>query len=198
MVQYYDTEKNCENPKIAIICNDDVEEFFGLHVLKKNGNRIFDISKSSIPERYDYDVRIIGRAPWGENYNRTVEVKNDIISKRTGNAAFEWKCKGKPSGLSVTKAFYWLHIVRHNGQFMFLIDTVDNIKRLVRELKHKTVSNAGNTDLYTEVDLVKIDLLLEKIKKVWWTIDNPTDDESLLRAVEKMPEFIDWDLQNIF
>ena len=40
----------------------------------------------------------------------TYEVKYDITSKETGNVAIEYMCNGKPSGISTTKADYWVYV----------------------------------------------------------------------------------------
>jgi hypothetical protein len=42
-----------------------------------------------------------------------VEVKTERDAwATTGNAVFEYECRGKPSGIAVTEADYWCHILR--------------------------------------------------------------------------------------
>ena len=60
MVQYYDTEKNCENPKIAIICNDDVEEFFGSELRAEAGFGDDDIGESQSRFGSSHAVAAVG------------------------------------------------------------------------------------------------------------------------------------------
>lgn len=45
----------------------------------------------------------------------TVEVKFDRKSKSTDNVAIEYRYRGKPSGISTTKAIEWIHIFYLNG-----------------------------------------------------------------------------------
>ena len=55
--------------------------------------------------------------------------------KKTGNIAFELRCKGKPSGLSTTESDVWIHLLSHNGVieggFLFKVDQLKGkIKKL--------------------------------------------------------------------
>ena len=46
--------------------------------------------------------------------NDKIEVKTERdIWKTTGNIAIEYKCKGKPSGIAVTEAKWWAHVLLH-------------------------------------------------------------------------------------
>jgi len=38
-----------------------------------------------------------------------VEVKSDYMAQKTGNVAVEVECRGKPSGLNVTEANWWVY-----------------------------------------------------------------------------------------
>ena len=62
-----------------------------------------------------------------------IEVKKeDWLWERTGNIAIEYECRGKPSGISLTKADFWVHALEREGEplcwFMF---PVEKLRELV-------------------------------------------------------------------
>jgi len=65
-----------------------------------------------------------------------VEVKTERDTwADTGNAVFEYSSRGKPSGVAVTEADYWLHIFKEKDQavmcFMFRVFELREFLRLV-------------------------------------------------------------------
>ena len=65
-----------------------------------------------------------------------VEVKTERDAwAETGNAVFEYSSRGKPSGVSVTEADYWLHNFKQKDQtvmcFMFRVTELKEFLRLV-------------------------------------------------------------------
>ena len=97
--------------------------------------------KPMTPYNPDFDIDL----QFGEKYedcladllNRAkVEVKTERdLWVDTGNIAVEIRCNGKPSGLSVTKAEYWAHIMTKDGVIKFIaIIPVDTLKRRVKYL----------------------------------------------------------------
>lgn len=83
-----------------------------------------------------------------------LEVKYDIMSKRTGNIAIEYhnSKKNTPSGISATKADFWVHIAfTKTGDRMVYIAPVSELKKWIADNKPKKVIIAGgddNADLY--------------------------------------------------
>lgn len=70
--------------------------------------------------RFDLDLKF---GQQGEQWlslladERKIEVKRERDTwKSTRNICFEFRCSGKPSGLAVTQADYWAHILSYNGQ----------------------------------------------------------------------------------
>jgi hypothetical protein len=57
--------------------------------------------------------------------NKTIEVKRDFETFRTGNIAIEYMSRGKPSGLSVTKADWWAFVMSGdlNDEVILLMKT---------------------------------------------------------------------------
>lgn len=105
---------------------------FGYKLLNKN----FD-------EKYDFKMNCIGR-------EKTFELKTDIYPRDTGNLVIEFECRGKPSGISVTKADYFVTYFPHFGE-IWNIRTSD-LKKLIDYLKPEIFEGAGdigsNTRLY--------------------------------------------------
>lgn len=112
--------------------------------------------------RQDYDLLI--------KPDITVEIKNDIYSKRSGNVAIEYfnsKSK-KPSGIAATKAQFWCHIISE----IPYICTVDSLKNFIATEKPKrTLTNVGdgNADilLFSIEHIVTILTPLENFKSIW-------------------------------
>lgn len=71
--------------------------------------------------KFDIDLQY---GQQGENWLRwlgtdqaTVEVKTERDAwATTGNVVFEYECRSKPSGIAVTQADYWCHILRLGDQ----------------------------------------------------------------------------------
>ena len=73
-----------------------------------------------VQQKFDHDLEF-GRL--GEDFvkafqseNTKVEVKTERdIWKTTGNIAIEMKCRGKKSGISVTEAETWIHLLSYKN-----------------------------------------------------------------------------------
>ncbi len=63
---------------------------------------------------------------------------------KTGNIAIEVESYGKPSGISVTEADYWVHILADGKKdFCRLIFDTDTIRHLAKNYNH-TMKNVGD------------------------------------------------------
>ena len=130
--------------------------------------------KNEIKEnRFKYDV--LGKL---DKKNFSVEVKFDVAAARYGNIAIEiWNNKqDKPSGLYVTEATFWGHVLDD----MILMSTVQQLKDFVAEnapCRHITFGGDENAEL----------LLYDKqriVGQVLMRVDDMTKDDFLtyLRA----------------
>lgn len=90
------------------------------------------------------------------------EIKTDVGHKRknerdeiyeTGNMAIEYECRGKASGISVTKADFWISYFPHLNQ-AWLIKT-EKLKDIIRT-NNKTLkrTEGGDTDSRTKMFLL--------------------------------------------
>lgn len=76
---------------------------------------------------------------WLGQPDAKVEVKTERDTWRTtGNVCFEYECRHKPSGVAVTQADWWVHLLadreRVVGGFVF---PVSNLKVFLRAVWHK-------------------------------------------------------------
>ena len=77
--------------------------------------------------------------------NCWVEVKTERDKwKTTGNMIIEYRCRGKLSGISVTKATTWIHCFYYKGKIEFsLIFNVNELKQKVKRLLKEGVARKG-------------------------------------------------------
>jgi hypothetical protein len=83
---------------------------------------------------------------WDIYVNETIKIecKNDKKGFTTENICIEVGCDGKPSGLKVTEAEYWLI---SGGVKTFLIKTTE-LKKLIKEEYHDKLKRAEMDDNY--------------------------------------------------
>ena len=92
------------------------------------------------PSNFDIDLEF-GEV-WEERVRKifenkgTIEVKTERdIWRTTGNIVIEIGYKGKPSGLSITDAEWWIHVLTSSGEFhTALIFKVKKLRQTVTEL----------------------------------------------------------------
>ena len=116
-------------------------------------------------KRYDYDlVCKHGKKDF------TCEVKYDFMAHKTGNLAIEVNnCRAnKPSGINVTKADIWAHIIPDDGKMTMWIVRVSELKKFIKKNEPlRKVTQAGDG---------KADLLLYKAKAIleplFFRVDN--------------------------
>ena len=81
---------------------------------------------------------------------------------RTGNIAIELEYKGKPSGLNITEATYWIQVLQEDNEpFCFVIIPVKKLKIIVKKLiesgeKPRMVGDGNNSKCL----IVKKEMLL--------------------------------------
>jgi hypothetical protein len=134
---HYNFDKDLED---GLKAEDEVKE-----LLKKHFNvQEPDIEKSAIK---DYDIKIVSK-------NLTFEVKNDLMAEKTGNVAVEYESRKKATGISVTKADYWVY--KFAGVF-YMIET-NRLKKELLENKNywRSGVNGGDLGSNTMMFLVKV------------------------------------------
>ena len=114
--------------------------------------------------RFDIDLKV------GEMYEDSLaqilklgEVKTERdIWKTTGNIAIEIRCYGKKSGLSVTQAEHWAHILSYKGNIKsVLMFPVGELKSIVKRLFF-----TGDARLVMGGDNDESEMVLLPLKKI--------------------------------
>jgi hypothetical protein len=82
-----------------------------------------------------------------------IEVKSDRQASTTGNMAIEYECKNKPSGLSATKADYWIYFVVHKDKDECYKIPTDELRELVKDCRKVR----GGDNYMSRMYLLKID-----------------------------------------
>ena len=122
-----------------------------------------------IQQKFDLDLEF-GRL--GEDFvkafqseNTKVEVKTERdIWKTTGNIAVEIRCNGKLSGLSVTEADTWIHLLSYDNKIEggFIFNTSYLKDKIGKLHKNKEVKvTMGGDDNLSQMVLVPIEKLFK-------------------------------------
>ena len=94
--------------------------------------------------KFDIDLQY-GKVREGEIasmlQNEKIEVKTERdIWKTTGNIVVEFECRGKPSGIAVTEAKWWAHVLADGDETYFtLLFPTDKLKKIARKYYNKAV-----------------------------------------------------------
>ena len=88
--------------------------------------------------------------------NKKVEVKTERnMWRKTGNIAIEYECRGKKSGISVTQADWWCHVLADDEEVnaMLMVPT-DKMKSLAR--KYFKTKKMGGDDKKSKFVLIPL------------------------------------------
>ena len=81
------------------------------------------------------------------------EIKTDSYPRDTGNIAIEFEGRGKPSGISVTQADYFVTYFPNLGEIWNI--RTDDLKKLIKENNIKSIAGAGDPGSNTKLHLIK-------------------------------------------
>jgi len=102
---------------------------------------ICDIIKKKYPKAYvvegykkEYDI-VIPEKEW------TLEVKYDPMSETTGNYMIETSYEDKPSGISTTEAYWWIHVDNECINWI----PVKSLKYILQDYKIKDMQGVGDS-----------------------------------------------------
>lgn len=109
----------------------------------------------------DYDIRM--KTDLGNII--TIEIKEDFTCRKTGNIGLEYHCRGKPSGISVSKADIYLYKVHEpNGEKNMYAIKTSNLKKMIEnELYHRIV-NGGDPGSNSMNYLFRLNVIKENFK----------------------------------
>lgn len=97
--------------------------------ITQNRDRKFDLqlSRALIDERRLANIFASGKI-------EKIELKSETWQwEQTGNICIEYRCDGRPSGISTTEADVWVHeLKRENATIVYLLFPIDRLKELCR------------------------------------------------------------------
>lgn len=91
----------------------------------------------------------------------TIEVKEDVRTKDTGNVVIECESRGKPSGIMTTQADFWvfrLHLEEGIVNYLFKIK---DLKQAIRDRKFHNKRQMPHTDSNNVLYFFRVDTLVE-------------------------------------
>ena len=139
-----------------------IVEVFGQAEIYKGG-KWMPITEE-VQQKFDHDLEF-GRL--GEDFvknfqseNNKIEVKTERdIWKTTGNIAIEIRCRGKKSGISVTEAQTWIHLLSYKNKIEggFVFQTKYLKDKIVEMHQNKTIKLVmGGDDNMSQMVLIPI------------------------------------------
>ena len=82
--------------------------------------------------------------------NEKIEVKTERDKwKETGNICIEFRCRGKPSGIAVTEAKWWVHVLANGDDTScMLMFPTEKLKEIARKYyANGKIVNGGDDNL---------------------------------------------------
>lgn len=106
----------------------------------------------------DYDIKVQHE----NNIEKTIEIKEDFECHKTGNIAVEHQCRGKKSGIEVTKADFYIYKVHESDGCHFYLMKTSELKRIIKDIKYVHDVWGGDPGSGTKMYLFR----LEEIQKI--------------------------------
>ena len=123
--------------------------------LLNNNYADFDLDVHDLNQDYRFDIR--GTLAGNPVH---IEVKEDRRCNSTGNVVVEYKSKGRLSGISTTKADYWVFRLHRFNNIRHFIISIGNLKKVVKEEKYFMKKYMEDTDSNNNTYLFKYDKLI--------------------------------------
>lgn len=97
----------------------------------------------------------------------TVEVKEDFTCCRTGNVGLEFSCRGKDSGISVSKAdFYCYKLHEPDSSIGYYLIRTEVLKTLIKESRYHRIINGGDLGSNSLNYLFKLQVIQKYSNKI--------------------------------
>ena len=104
-------------------------------ILQDKGAEIIEFNNDN---RYDIKIRWKGQ-------EKTIEVKEDFTCQRTGNVGLEFSCRGKDSGIAVSKADFYVYKIHEPGNNVhFYMMKTSDLKKLIDSKFYHRIVNGGD------------------------------------------------------
>ena len=116
-----------------------------------------DVREVTKNDNYKYDLKVQKK----DGTEFTLEIKNDMLSAKTGNIGVEFECRGNPSGIARSLADYWIYKLT-DGYWMI---SAKKLKRLIDEGEFFREAIGGDEGSNTKMYLFKADKLKAEMKR---------------------------------
>ena len=126
---------------------------------RKIEKAVLDIMRDTYPDAKIIDGYCKEWDIFVPSKNFGVEVKSDLMSKRTGNLVIETSFNGRPSALNTTKAKTW---VFYTGD-KFLFTTPEKIRKVISDNNLHEVTFTGKGDTKPKTAYLVKKFLIEQV-----------------------------------
>ena len=94
----------------------------------------YEISKGCFKP---YDIKVMNG-----DITTTYEIKADRMTARTGNVVIEYKCNGKPSGITSSEADYWVYFIVGTEEYIKIPTNV--VRQFILDKKYTKKIKGGD------------------------------------------------------
>ena len=109
----------------------------------------------------DYDIRM--ETPSGKNI--TIEIKEDFSCARTGNVGVEYECRGRASGIEVSKADFYIYKVHQpDGKKGVYVIQTPQLKKMIENQEYFRTVVGGDPGSFSKNYLFKLDVIKNNFK----------------------------------
>jgi hypothetical protein len=109
----------------------------------------------------DYDIRM--ETPSGKKI--TIEIKEDFSCARTGNIGVEYECRGRASGIEVSKADFYIYKVHQpDGKKGVYVIQTPLLKKMIEDKEYFRTVVGGDPGSFSKNYLFKLDVIKSNFK----------------------------------
>jgi hypothetical protein len=105
----------------------------------------------------DFDIMMKIKS---KNKEVTIEIKEDFSCERTGNVSVEFECRGKLSGISISKSDLYLYKVhRPDHKIGVYVTKTSTLKEMIAKKQYFRIVNGGDTGSNSMNYLFKLNVI---------------------------------------
>lgn len=124
--------------------------------------KFYNAEIKEFKENSDYDILVDIE---GKEYK--FEVKEDFMCVDTGNVALEFECRGKPSGIAISDADYYIYkLVMKNGP-EYIMHSTKELKSMIEKKKYFRIVVGGDKGSNTMNYLFKYSAFVRRGKRIF-------------------------------
>jgi hypothetical protein len=123
-----------------------------------------EILERSNHKLYDLMVKMDGRY-W------SIEIKEDFTCEKTGNVGLEYECSGKPSGINVTTADFYIYKIHRPSEIVYFAIATRRLKEMINKKMYFRIVNGGDAGSNSMNYLFKYEVFIQEIpnqSKIMW------------------------------